>query len=97
MEELFREKLKYFLGGTISGALFGGYGLFSIPILGSDVGQLVLQYGIRFAGVAIIALVSGLFTAMLKDFYDIVVKHRATTFFYFINRLLGGKDKNKKK
>lgn len=95
MEELFREKLKFFLGGLISGGIFGGYGLFSVPVLGAHVGQLVWEYSIRFAGTIFIAFITGFLTVIIKDFYDIVIKHRAHTFFYFVNKRLTFKKKIK--
>lgn len=96
MEELFREKLKFFWGGVISSGIYAGFRLFAIPPLFTGVGHLVMEYAARFAGTVFIAFVSGVLTVMFKDFYDIVMKKKTHSFFYFLNKKLTGKKKVKK-
>jgi hypothetical protein len=87
MEEFFKEKFKIFIGGFIAGGIPTCIGFLHIPIIGTDLKRLVLEYIFRFFGAIIIALFTGLITVMMKDFYDIKIKP-------WYHKILG---KNKKK
>ena len=72
MFEFINGKAKEFFAGSIVGLIAGIKFLFAGPM---DWGSLVIQYSLKFVAVCLFAFMSGLFTVMAKDFYDLKLKN----------------------
>lgn len=74
MQELFKEKLKWFIVGGAVGGIAGFHFLFDgAPI---SPGDLALEYTAKFFGTIILTFVSGLTTVIAHDFYKEKLKHK---------------------
>lgn len=76
MDELFREKLKFFIGGALAFGVPSGIALYSFPFLAGNTIQVVLEFTARFFGTIIIAFSTGLMTVIAHDFYKEKLKDK---------------------
>lgn len=97
MDELFKEKFRTFIIGALAGGIPGGIKLFSIAPIQANLGALVMEYLIRFAGTVFIAFVTGFLSLLLKDMYEGLFQQRLKNWYKKFNNNKKRKDDEQRK